>query len=585
MTVPNRNFTILDGGNGVSVTSSVVRALIGTASTGSVDAPSSHTSPDEIAEIYGYGPLVDAAQYELENSGGTIICVRTEDTVAGTVTEGKHDQASTSTGDCNASGTPNNKYRVCVEILSTGMGTVATFRYSLDAGPDDPDDEYKTWSLPITVPDTSGAGTYEIPNTGITLTFADAGSPAATDFTDGDKFYWSTSAPGYALADLQDSLDAVQTYIATLGANAKCEWVEVVGEVTAAIAIGAYGKMATQEAAKQFRFVICQAADVDSITSVTKLDSGDIDVSVAGIPQGSYSVVIAITTLGALGTMAFTYSLDGGKTTSSPVTSEVGGLYTIPGTGLQLTFSAGSYTTSMGYSFQTMDNATNRAAWQTDLISAYSSAKSTRLVVCAGFGEAIHPDGKIRRTPLAWGASSLLAKVSMSTDIGQIQDAGPLPGFINISHNEELNPGLDDAGFLTARTWTGYGGVYINQPRVMCPVGSDYDLIQYRRVMDEACRILDRELVLTLNRKIRVDSVTGFIDERDAVSLDQRFTTQVGYAVVTPGHAGSVEVRVRRNENLLSTRLATVDMAIIGMAYLKTLNANVGYKNPALVTV
>jgi hypothetical protein len=597
MTVPNRTITPLDGGNGVSVASGVVRAMIGVSSTGTVDSPSAHTSGDDVGEVYGVGPLVNAAKYELDAGGGTLIVCRTEDTVAGSYSEGKHDQDATATGDCDieSSSVPNDKYRICVEILSTGAGdgndlTAATFRYSLDAGPDDADDEYKTWSLPITVPDTQApaTGQYEIPNTGVTLEFSDGGSAAATDFIDGDKFYFQTTAPAFQLADMQDSFDAIKEYVASLGAGAKCSWVEVVGEVTATLALAAQTELDGHEDENQFRAVICQAADVTAISAVVKDDPGSPAVTVAGLPQGSYNVLVTIPGAGALGVMTFTYSLDGGKTTSDAITSAAGGTYIIPGTGIELTFAAGPYAGTESYTFTTMDSAGSLATWRAGLITDYIDCDGVRLVVCAGFGEATHPDGKIRRTPLAWGMSALAAKVGeagMSTDLGQVQDAGRIPNFININHDESKNPGLDDAGFCTARKWTGYAGVYINQPRIMAPAGSDFDLWQYRRVMDEACRVLDVALIRTVNRKVRVDAVTGYIDERDAVALDQRFTTVVGQAIVSPGHAVSAQAVIRRNEALLSTRRATVDVSIIGMAYLKTLNANVGFKNPALVAV
>jgi len=111
--------------------------------------------------------------------------------------------------------------------------------------------------------------------------------------------------------------------------------------------------------------------------------------------------------------------------------------------------------------------------------------------------------------------------------------------------------------------------------------GSDYDLVQYRQVMDEACRVLDVQLALTLNKKIRIDSTTGYIDELFARGLDQRYSTAISNALI-PEHATSVNVRIRRDENLLSTRSGTVDFDLVGVGYFKTLTANAGYKNPVL---
>jgi hypothetical protein len=175
----------------------------------------------------------------------------------------------------------------------------------------------------------------------------------------------------------------------------------------------------------------------------------------------------------------------------------------------------------------------------------------------------------------------MLAKLSISTDLGSIEDAGPLPGFVSITHDEAASPGLDDERFLTARAWEGLPGLYVNQGRTAAVAGSDYDLTQYRQVMDEACRILDSQLIRTLNKKVVIDASTGYISEVFARALDQKFATAISNALV-PEHASGVTVRIRRDENLLSTRAGTVDFDLIGVAYFKTLTANAGYKNPAI---
>jgi hypothetical protein len=59
-------------------------------------------------------------------------------------------------------------------------------------------------------------------------------------------------------------------------------------------------------------------------------------------PVDAYNGVVTITTGGALGTMAFTYSLDGGVSIVGPILSTGGGTYVIPDSGLQLTFTGGS---------------------------------------------------------------------------------------------------------------------------------------------------------------------------------------------------------------------------------------------------
>jgi len=577
MTVPNRSVTVRNGGNGVAMAGEMVRATVGVASAGTTKTVYSYTSPADLIDVHGYGPGVDAGSHDLQSGGGTMLFVRCKSTVAGSITTGVPDQGSD--GTVVLSGTPNNRYRVAVEILADGDLGTGVFRYALDAGPDDTDEENRNWSLPVAVP---SGGTYVVPNTGLTLTFANGAGPGDS-FEAGDVFPFSTSAPSYVLADLQDALGALRTHTdAPL-------WIHVVGETTAAIAAGVKTWVEALPAARH-AFVILDGEDVDPVGTVTKEGTTPPTLAVTGIPNESWDVVVTIDTLGALGTMKFKYSLDGGDTFSAAITSTaVTGINPIAGTGMLFTFAAGTYALDNVYTFSTWDKETNRAAWAAALISDFAAVASDRLVISAGFGECSLPTGKVARVPISWGFSPLLATIAASDDAGQAEDAGTIPGFLTISHDEEAHPGLDNAGFLTARKWDGGAGdikgIYVNQPRIMSSAGSDYDLVQYRRVMDNACRALDAALVRKVNKKVRVNATTGFIDERDARNFDRAFQTAVEDVTTKKGDASEVTTRTRRNENLLSTRLLTVDLDVVGLAYIKTLSASIGYKNPALVPV
>jgi hypothetical protein len=89
-------------------------------------------------------------------------------------------------------------------------------------------------------------------------------------------------------------------------------------------------------------------------------------------PVDDYNVLITVTTGGAVSTAQFTYSLDGGNSTSSTVTTAA--TYAIPGTGIYLTIS-GSSTAGDTYAF-------NSAAptWASgDLTSALTAIETTYL--------------------------------------------------------------------------------------------------------------------------------------------------------------------------------------------------------------
>jgi hypothetical protein len=582
MTVPSRQIQPQDGGNGVTRGSTGPKLLVvGGSTSGIYNVPLAFATPASVGAVFGRGPAVDLARKFLDDAGGQVVFVRAVTSTAATTTTGAPTKDPTSTGSCAISGTPVNDYRIAIEIIEPGDVGVATFRYALDAGPDDEDGQNRNWSTPIMVP---SAGTYVIANTGLTATFTGG---ASTAFKVGDTYYFATTAPAMTLSDLSDALDAFRA------STYDVDWIHVVGEASASIAAGVKSKVDSWETTyNRYSFVVLEATDVTPIGTVSKTGTTPPDLVVTGLPLRSYNVVVDITLGGALGTMKYKYSLDGGLSFSDEITSTVStGITSLSGTGMIFTFATGTYNTDNEYTFSTWDAEPNRAAWDTALRTAYVNFVSDKTIVCAGFGECVQADGQIKRRSIAWGISSLIGRVGLSTDLGSIDDAGTLPGFLSVNHNEYKNPGLDDQGFCVARTWNSadnsLAGIYCNQGRIMAPPGSDYDLVQYRRVMNAAFKALDPALARTVNKKIRVNPLghpsAGYIQERYARALDRLYTSVIEDATTKKGHGSAVVVKMVRDENLLSTRHGHVDIQIVGDAYIKTLTARVGYLNPALV--
>lgn len=71
-----------------------------------------------------------------------------------------------------------------VKITAQGTLNTAAFAYSIDGG--------NNFSDEITVP---VAGKYELPGTGLTITFAAASEEADSSFQVGDMWSFSTTAP------------------------------------------------------------------------------------------------------------------------------------------------------------------------------------------------------------------------------------------------------------------------------------------------------------------------------------------------------------------------------------------------------
>ena len=111
--------------------------------------------------------------------------------------------------------------------------------------------------------------------------------------------------------------------------------------------------------------IIPTAASVPASNGTVSSPGGPA-VTVGGDATDDYSCQVLITSGGALGVAKFQYSLDGGKTFSSTLAVPAGGAYTMGGTGVTLTFSAGTYVSDDLYEVSLNCAASNSS----DLVAA-----------------------------------------------------------------------------------------------------------------------------------------------------------------------------------------------------------------------
>jgi hypothetical protein len=217
-----------------------------------------------------------------------------------------------------------------------------------------------------------------------------------------------------------------------------------------------------------------------------------------------------------------------------------------------------------------------------NLISAFSSFASTRVVVAAGFEELFSPiTGRIHERSAAWPIAARAAKVPIHEDLGRVI-TGPLPGISILQRNEFATPGLDSQRFATLRTIIGRQGFFISNGKVMASAGSDFQLVQHRRIMDKACAVARNALLNFLNDSVNVDAATGFILEKDAQNIEAFVEGQLDAALLAPGSASAIQVTVKRDENILSSQTLRVTIRIVPLGYAKTIVQDIGFTNPAL---
>jgi hypothetical protein len=214
--------------------------------------------------------------------------------------------------------------------------------------------------------------------------------------------------------------------------------------------------------------------------------------------------------------------------------------------------------------------------------AAFAALADTRIMVCAGSEDLTSVvSGRQAKRSIAWSATARASKVKASEDLARVA-SGPVKGVTKLYRNEEKTPGLDAARFTTMRTFTGLSGFFLTNGRMFAPNGSDFEFAQHRRVMDIGSGTVRASLLRYINESIRVDSVTGRILEADAQAIEKAIESDLRGVLTQPQLASDVSVVVDRTVNILTTKTLRVTHRIVPFGYVKQLEGNIGFNNPAL---
>lgn len=194
MSQPNVTITELDGALAVLPASAgKLYALVGSSSSGPINAPATFGRIKDVISTYGAGPLVEAACHSLERYGRPVVLVRTASSTAGAA--GAVTAAGAGTSVATATGTPDDDYEATWRAVSGGtVGTAGiTFQWSLDGG--------RTWSSTRSL---GTATSFAFPGGGgLGLAFG------AGTIVPGDRYSVRTTSPAPSAAELSAALDAL----------------------------------------------------------------------------------------------------------------------------------------------------------------------------------------------------------------------------------------------------------------------------------------------------------------------------------------------------------------------------------------
>jgi hypothetical protein len=243
--------------------------------------------------------------------------------------------------------------------------------------------------------------------------------------------------------------------------------------------------------------------------------------------------------------------------------------------------------------FRTPTVGESDATYQSAFSTAFSAAASTHGGVCAGACEVTSYGldfGRVYRRSCLFEVASELAQNTEEIDISA-PALGSLPARITDTngnpkhHNESRNPGLDAMRAITLTTYDGLPGTYITNPNLMSAVGSDFQYVQHRRVLNLGRTALRQFFTFRLSVPVLVDANNGKILESEAREIEAGATAALSDVLLAKPKASAVSVTLSRNDNILATKVITVQASVTSLAYPKTFNIQFGFRNPAVQAV
>lgn len=153
--------------------------------------------PDEIREKLGNTPLADACIDATENGLSTIYAIPVKADINGSKGEVTH--TGTGSGTLDVSGNPNNAYDIVIKIKKGGKANTGSFKCSVDGGNSYLDET----TIPLSLK-------YEIPGTGLAITFTNGSSETA--YVEGDVYSFSTTAPGMNNNTVLKAVEMLNTF-------------------------------------------------------------------------------------------------------------------------------------------------------------------------------------------------------------------------------------------------------------------------------------------------------------------------------------------------------------------------------------
>jgi hypothetical protein len=162
---------------------------------------------------------------------------------------------------------------------------------------------------------------------------------------------------------------------------------------------------------------------------------------------------------------------------------------------------------------------------------------------------------------------------AVQRSVGRVID-GPLPMVTGLKP-DGLNDAhvdlLDNTGkYITARTIVGLPGVFVTNGRMKVAETSDFRWVEWRRVMDKACR----EVRLAALKSLQQEATPGGIEALKS-DLQQPLNIMRGAGEIADG-----KVTIPDNQDFIATQTVKVKVRVQPIAAMRFIDVELGFDNP-----
>lgn len=561
MGIPSANIQRVDGGLGVAPASvGGANLRIGVCSKGTVNLLTGFGSKPALVATNGGGPLVEAIASCLDVAGGPVYGVPVNPSVSGSASA--VDQAGTGAGTVAPSLAPDRV--VLAKITTAGVLGTMQVSFSVDGG---------AYSDPVL---SSASAPWQTSPPGaplVKLSFP-AGTYVLNEvYTLATTGVITKTGAGPAITQASSPVDgySVRVQIVTGGALGTATFKYALDGQAAAPVYS--GEIAVPSGGV---FVVPGAGLV--LTFASTFVAGDI-YTFTTTPAGfSVSDVAAALDAALADSSEWRFCHVVGTPANAAAAAS---LAATAKTKMDAAFVAFRYVRCMIECPQNEGDAAIKAA--------FASFESPLVSVCVGDTDmtSVMSARAIKRN-IAWAAANRMAKYDVHVPPEKTAPTGSfeaLQGVQKIYRNEESTPGLHDARFITARTHVGLPGFYLTGGKTMAAAGSDYQATERVDVINKLCRVVRVEALRLLSSDLEVDE-SGKLSELEATRAEMRMQ-QVARAdmqgnVSKDKNGPAVYVALDRDSNILSTETLPIEVAAVPKGKATTINARVGFSNPAL---